>query len=788
MPMLRRSLFALAALVLAVSLLSRPSRADICGPGFDPAFAYPGADAEIIAHTLWDPDGPGPLPPRLLVVGPHVLGASAPYRGTTPATPVSFLDPATGTWQRFPISGTVTALAAAPDGTLYATGLINIPGDTRGVARFRDGVWSALPGYNITGFTSIAVRPNGQLVLGGEFSVVFYPSNESATNLILHDGLNWRPLSPSTTGLRAPGGVFAIAPDGDILVAGNFVNLTGTPVVAQSSVFRWSETAGWHMLGTSLGNTIRTLFVRADGSILAGGAFNRGGSRAARFDGSDWVPFGGITDGAVNVFAESSTGSLYAGGTFTEADGSAVNRMARFAGQSWRPIGLGLDNTVNQLFFAPDDTLFASGPFTAADGFGAKRLVRIRDAAFIRWRGGADFAPTDFELDAHGYPVIVGPFSSVDGLLIRNAACLTPAGWEPLLPPSAPSEPNIRAVLPLPNGDVLVAGNSGLFGFNTVTVVRLSANTLTPLGGGFLTYLNDIVSSNTGEIYISGPFTFIGGDDTRYVARWDGSKWAPLGNGPTSYFSKIRFLADGSLIGLSAVSSPPTGRIERWNGSIWTTILDTGAPTISNIVPHPQGGFVVTGTFTQLQGQSFPGVARWIDGAFVPFNPVPSAPISAVFSILPSGDVLATVQGRPALLSGGTARVAAPSDVVPTFAGRLLPDGSAFFLSASTYAGDLSAGYLARYQFSTCRCAPADIADDAGNPLPGSAANSGVNEGDYNAFFNAFFTTAARGSLADIAGDDGNPLPPFGNESTVNSGVNEGDYNAFFNTFFNGCD
>ncbi|CAN5717755.1 hypothetical protein BH11PLA1_BH11PLA1_11430 [soil metagenome] len=84
-------------------------------------------------------------------------------------------------------------------------------------------------------------------------------------------------------------------------------------------------------------------------------------------------------------------------------------------------------------------------------------------------------------------------------------------------------------------------------------------------------------------------------------------------------------------------------------------------------------------------------------------------------------------------------------------------------------------------------CSAADIADDAGNPLPTLSPNNGVNEGDYNAFFNNFFTDQSIGSPADIADDSGSPLPPFGPAGGTNNGVNEGDYNAFFNTFFSGC-
>jgi hypothetical protein len=85
---------------------------------------------------------------------------------------------------------------------------------------------------------------------------------------------------------------------------------------------------------------------------------------------------------------------------------------------------------------------------------------------------------------------------------------------------------------------------------------------------------------------------------------------------------------------------------------------------------------------------------------------------------------------------------------------------------------------------------PADIANDQGewlndparNPL---VPNNGVNEGDYNLFFNCFFLAAPANAPANIANDAGTPLP--GSFGVPNNGVNEGDYNAFFNSFFFNC-
>jgi len=75
-------------------------------------------------------------------------------------------------------------------------------------------------------------------------------------------------------------------------------------------------------------------------------------------------------------------------------------------------------------------------------------------------------------------------------------------------------------------------------------------------------------------------------------------------------------------------------------------------------------------------------------------------------------------------------------------------------------------------------CSPADIADDAGIAPP-VGVNNGLTEGDYNAFFSAFFDNLPAANIADDAGN----APPVG----TNNGVTEGDYNAFFRLFFDGC-
>ena len=82
-------------------------------------------------------------------------------------------------------------------------------------------------------------------------------------------------------------------------------------------------------------------------------------------------------------------------------------------------------------------------------------------------------------------------------------------------------------------------------------------------------------------------------------------------------------------------------------------------------------------------------------------------------------------------------------------------------------------------------CAAADIADtDAGTVFTGSGPDNIIDNGDFTAFFTAFFTDPADPAhlVADIADTDAQ-YPPVGFRDGV---VDNGDFTAFFASFFSG--
>ena len=70
--------------------------------------------------------------------------------------------------------------------------------------------------------------------------------------------------------------------------------------------------------------------------------------------------------GPVNALAVSG-GTLYAGGSFTTAGGSAANCIAQWDGSSWSALGSGMNNIVYALAVS-GGTLYAGGWFTTAGG------------------------------------------------------------------------------------------------------------------------------------------------------------------------------------------------------------------------------------------------------------------------------------------------------------------------------------------------------------------------------------------------------------------------------------
>ena len=231
---------------------------------------------------------------------------------------------------------------------------------------------------------------------------------ETAGGLIVNnvarwDGSQWSALGDGITGGKNVHNKLwsmTVFDDGSgeaLYVSGNFTTAGGIPA---SGVARW-DGISWSPVGLGFPvhrfETVYALVVYDDGtgpSLYAGGSFDVAGkvevNGLARWDGKEWSPVGGGTDGvvvALDVFDDGidEVPALYAGGIFFMAGNVAANHIARWNGRNWSSVGAGMGGDIFPAVWALrsfDDgsgtgpALFAGGEFTTAGGQSSSHIAK----------------------------------------------------------------------------------------------------------------------------------------------------------------------------------------------------------------------------------------------------------------------------------------------------------------------------------------------------------------------------------------------------------------------------
>ncbi|HEX6811361.1 MAG TPA: hypothetical protein VF384_07050 [Planctomycetota bacterium] len=319
----------IALLGLAAATLVTESRAQ-CSLQ---AAALTGLDGAVYTSAAWDPDGAGPLPPRLLV------GGSFTTAGGLTANGVAAYDLQTGSWSVFGtgVSGAVYCVVALPGGSFAVGGTFASAGGVpaNNVALWTGTGWAALGAGWPSPMTVMLGAPNGELLAahaGASFVVSRW------------DGVGW-----TTLGSSAPGVHLAVTDTGDILVGG------------WSGIWRWTGTA-WvpHASGVTHAWSLATL---PGGRLFA--AVSYLAPHFAIFDGTTWTQLGGtITRGysgpIVSDVEVLPSGDLAVSGFFTFGLPGPGHFM-RWNGSTWTPLGGNPagNGSITTLTFMPEGQLFA---------------------------------------------------------------------------------------------------------------------------------------------------------------------------------------------------------------------------------------------------------------------------------------------------------------------------------------------------------------------------------------------------------------------------------------------
>jgi hypothetical protein len=132
------------------------------------------------------------------------------------------------------------------------------------------------------------------------------------------------------------------------------------------NIAQW-DGSNWSALGSGMNNYVYALAVSGS-TLYAGGGFTTAGGSAANYiaqwNGSSWSALGSGMNNYVYALAVSGS-TLFAGGYFTTEGGSAAHDIAQWNGGSWSALGSGMNNYVYALAVS-GSTLYAGGGFTTA--------------------------------------------------------------------------------------------------------------------------------------------------------------------------------------------------------------------------------------------------------------------------------------------------------------------------------------------------------------------------------------------------------------------------------------
>ncbi len=641
------------AVAVVLSAGGSGALAQSCDPHWLPGMGMAGTNGIINDSAMWDPDGDGPATPRVVVTGFFTVA------GDVLANNIAAWDPDTGEWSALGsgLNDGGYDVAPGPDGTLYAVGVFTSAGGNAALraARWSGGAWSAM-GAGFNGLpVELLVMPGGDVLAGGSFD----HSGAIVTRGIARwDGSAW---SEFAGGVRAGVGGTAVSsltflPDGQLVVGGTFT-LAG--VIAANNVARWDGSA-WHAMSTGFGNSVGPLTVwDSDGAgplpaQLVAAVDSTPTKRVHQWNGTTWTQLSGGWSGSITGLGVSPAGDLVLSAN------TGAGYAFRRSGVSWVTLGTGLDLSVNTFTNMPDGRMFAGGMFHRAGDFGAASAAAWDGTAWAATCTGTDGSISAISRTADGGAIVCGNFKTIgDGVQAESIARWSGAQWSTL---GAGRDVAVGRVIERANGEVIASGNFQTIGGVTArNIARYNGTTWVPMGSGITgvspSYISSLVELPNGDVVAAGGFNSAGGVAVNNIAKWNGTAWSAMGSGIGAGVNDLARSTAGAIYAATDFQVGPTVVVMRWTGASWVPLGGgfNGAPNgswIRSITVLPSGLPVVGGRFAMAGGVPAANIAYWTGTQWAPLGSGLNGNVTDVLalsdgSVIASGD-FTTAGGQPA--------------------------------------------------------------------------------------------------------------------------------------------
>lgn len=547
--------------------------------------------------------------------------------------------------------GAVRALLVDRNGDLYAGGSFTSAGDTAAlcIAKWDGESWSEVGG-GMGGTLSNTVNALAQDDSGNVYAAgAFFKAGETDVQHIAKwNGSEWSSLG---TGLNGRG--YALACRNNILYAGGYFTTAGDASV--NRVAQWDGST-WSSVGSGLGNTVYALVIHQSGAIFAGGDFSTG---IALWNGVSWTTVGSGLNGSVYALASDNLGNVCAGGYIIAADSVPVNNIALWNNSGWKALGTGPDQIIRAMVMDKSNNLIVGGDFSTIGNVSAKGIAlwdgsswqplgtQINGSVYAlaldsagtlyaggqnnivnrhsyigKWDGNAwttvgsrlSGSVSVLTCDKEGNLYAGGVFSSAGGNEVNRVAKWDGQAWSSLGNGlMRENNPSVNVLYADDRGNVYAGGNFTYAGDTSASnIARWDGTRWYPMGTGCSGSISSITGDKEGNIYAGGSFASIGGVDARNIAKWDGESWSALGNGTNNFVRTLEFDAQGNLYAggnFDSASTVAASCIARWDGNEWEALGSGADGLVWDMLPS--GPYMyVCGSFFSAGGKVTPKLTR----------------------------------------------------------------------------------------------------------------------------------------------------------------------------------
>ncbi|MHC1725088.1 MAG: hypothetical protein AB9866_03555 [Syntrophobacteraceae bacterium] len=438
------------------------------------------------------------------------------------------------------------------------------------------------------------------------------------------------------------------------------------------------------------------------GNLYATGAFGKAGSveahAIAKWNGSEWSPFGAGLDGWTGAIAVDGNGNIYVGGAFSTAGGMPANYIAKWNGSEWSVLGSGTDGSVSVIAADVNGNIYVGGEFSTAGGVAANHIAMWNGTEWFPVGSGMNGCVQAIAIDKIGNLYAGGRFSVAGGVAVNNIAMWNGNAWSAVgagvgcIDCNPYSDPDHVLALATDGSGNLYAGGSFNWAGNVQAfgIAKWDGVEWASVGGGvdspvpeewsYSTYgtVYAIATDVDGNVYAGGNFQWAGGVWVNHMAMWNGSEWSALGYGvyrkercwyPDS--SMPDYECNGARVHAISVagngivyaggnfiesSGSVTNNIAKWTGSQWSALRSESDQGINGgvvkaLIADSSSNLFAGGSFTLAGGVLADHIARWNGGGWSPLGSGANGDVNALAldgkGYLYAGGSFTTAGGEP---------------------------------------------------------------------------------------------------------------------------------------------